>query len=110
MGCSLRDADGRSVQPLQSLPGAGPREDKTLAVIEIDRPLPQAEGHSAQIGLRRIAIEHVNLARLQSGEPVLRCERDIAYLARVTENPRCQCTAIVDVKTLIIALGVRSGE
>src|SRR5207237_4881098 len=78
--------------------------------IEIDRPLPQAEGHAAQIGLRRIAIKHVDLAGLQSGEPVLRGERDVAYLARVTENSGCQRAAIVDVKALVIALGVRSGE
>src|SRR3981081_3199420 len=59
---SLRDANGGAIQPLQILHAAVAPDDKTLAVIEIDRPLPQAEGYAAQIGLRRIAIEHVDLA------------------------------------------------
>src|SRR5450631_1809954 len=110
MGRSLRDANGGAIQPLQILHAAVAPDHKTLAVIEIDRPLPQPEGYAAQKSLRRIAIEHVDLARLQRGEPVLRRECDITYLIGVTENPRCQRTAVVDVESLVIALGVWSGE
>src|ERR1700710_2021709 len=73
-------------------------------------PLPQPERYAAQIGLRRIAIEYVDLARLQRGEPVLRSERDIAHLVGVAENACCQSAAVIGVESLIVALGVRGGE
>src|SRR5712671_2240833 len=102
MGRSLRDANSGAIERLQILHAAVAPHNKTLAVIEIDRPLPQAERYAAQIGLRRIAIEYVDLARLQRGEPVLRGERDIAHLVGVAENSGCQRTAVLDVEPLVI--------
>ena len=110
MGRSLRDADRGAVQTLEVLHASVGFHDKSLAVVEIDRALPQPERHPAQVGLRGIAIEHVDLARLQSGEAVLRRERDVAHLAGVTEHAGRQGAAIIDVQPLVIALGVRRGE
>ncbi len=110
MGCALRDADGGAVQALEVLDAAVALHDKALSVVEVDRTLPQAEGHTAQIGLRGIAIEHVDLARLQCREPVLRRERDVTHLAGITEHSRGQRAAIVDVEPLVVALGIRRGE
>ena len=110
MGGSLCDADGGAVQALQVLYAGVFLHDKTLAVVEIDRALPQAERDAAQIGLRRIAIEHVDLAGLQRGEAVLRGERDIANLAGVAEHAGSEGAAVIDVEPLVIALRIRRGE
>ena len=104
MSCALCDADGGAVQPLDILDAAVALHDKALSVVEVDRPLPQAEGHTAQIGLRGIAVEHVDLARLQGGEPVLRRERDVTHLAGVAEHACGQRPAIVGVEPLVVAL------
>src|SRR5581483_6542524 len=84
--------------------------DETLAVVEIDRALPQPERRAAQKSLRRVAIEHVDLTRLQRRKTVLRGERDIAYLAGIAEHAGGERLAIVDVEPLEIALRVRRGK
>src|SRR6185312_13801669 len=84
--------------------------DEALAVVEIDRSLPQAKGGAAQEGLSRIAIEHINLARLQRSEAVLRGQCDVAHLGGIAEHTGGERAAIVDVETLEIALRVRRGE
>src|SRR4029077_7146760 len=110
MGGALRDTDGGAAQRLEVLHAAVSPHDETLAVIKIDRPLPQAERGAAQKSLRGIAIEHVDLARLQGGETVLRRQRDVPHLGGVAEHTQRQCAAIVDVEPSVIALRVRRGE
>src|SRR6185437_14149836 len=97
-------------QILQLLDAGVLLHDKTLAVIEIDRPLTQPKRGAAQEGLGRVAVEHVDLARLQRGKAVLRSQRDIAYLARVAEHAGGKRAAIVGIETLEIALRVRRRE
>ena len=58
----------------------------------------------------RVAVEHVDLARLQRGEAVLRGQRDIAHLAGIAEHAGGERLAIVDVEALEVALRVRRGE
>jgi len=72
MGGALRDTHRGAVQPLEVFDAGVMPDHKTLAVIKIDRTLAQPERHAAQIGLGRIAVEHVDLARLERGEAVLR--------------------------------------
>ena len=50
------------------------------------------------------AVKHIDLARLQRGEAVLRGERDIAHLARIAEHAGGERAAIVDIESLEIAL------
>ena len=107
---ALRDADGGAVEALQVLHPGVLLHHKALAVIEIHRPLSQAERHAAQIGLRRIAVEHVDLAGLQRGKTVLRGQRDVTHLGRIAEHARRQRAAIIDVEPLVVALRVRRGE
>ena len=110
MGGALRDADGGAVEALEILhAGIGPH-DKSLAVVEIDRPLPQPERRAAQIGLGRVAIEHVDFARLQGGKAVLRRQRDVSHFCGIAEHAGGQSAAIVDVEPLVIALRVRRRE
>ena len=107
VGGALRDADGGALQILQLLHAEVLLHDKALAVIEIDRTLAQAERDAAQIGLRRVAVEHVDLAGLQRGEAVLRGQRDVAHLGWIAEHAGGERAAIVDVEALVIALRVR---
>ena len=107
---ALRHADGRALQILQLLDAGVLLHDETLAVVEIDRALPQTKRRAAQEGLGRVAIEHVDLARLQRGEAVLRGERDIAHLAGIAEHAGSERLAVVDVEALEVALRVRRGK
>ncbi len=78
VGGALGDADGRALEVLHLLDAEVLLHDKALAVVEIDRALAQAERDAAQIGLRRVAVEHVDLAGLQRGEAVLRGQRHVS--------------------------------
>src|SRR5262249_40115649 len=110
MGRALRDADGCAVEALQILHAGVLTDHKPLAVIEIDWSLAQAERYAPQIGLRGIAVEHVDLARLQGGKAILRGQRYVAHLVGITEDACSQGPAIIDVEPLEIALRIRCRE
>ena len=110
MGGALRDADGGALQVLQLLHAGVFLHDKALAVIEIDRTLAQAERDAAQIGLRRVAVEHIDFAGLQRGKAILGGQRDIAHLGGIAEHGGRERATIVDVESLVIALRIRRGK
>jgi hypothetical protein len=110
VGGALCHADGRAVERLQVLHAGVLLHHKALAVVEIDRPLPQAKRGAAQERLGRIAIEHVDLARLQRGVAVLCGQRDITDLGWIAEHAGGERAAIIDVEALEVALRVRRRE
>src|SRR3954468_9845130 len=107
---ALRDADGGALEILNLLHAELFLHDKALPVVEVDWTLPQAQRDAAQIGLRRVAVEHVDLAGLERGKAVLRGQRDVTHLAGIAEHAGGERAAIIDVETLVVALRIRRGE
>src|SRR5690606_36602598 len=103
-------ADGRAAQ----LPGRLHAEllvhDEALAVIEVDARLAQAERHVAHQRLGRVAGQHVDLARLQGDEALLRGGRRVPDPGGIAEDGGGNAAAEVDVDAAPVALLVRRAE
>ena len=107
---ALRDADRRAVELLHLVDAGVAADGEALAVVEIHRPLVQAERGVAQEGLRAVAVQHVDLAGLQRGEARLRGQRGEAHLGGVAQHRRGQRAAVVGIEAAILAAAVGCGE
>ena len=83
---------------------------EALAVVVVDAGEVQAERGVARRGPGGVAGQHVDLARLQRGEAVLRGQRHELDLGRIVEDRRRQRLAEIDVEAGPAALRVRQAE
>ena len=83
---------------------------EALAVVIIDAGEVQPERGVARRGPGGVAGQHIDLARLQRGEAVLRGQRHELDLGRVVEDRRRQRLAEIDIEPGPAPLRVRQAE
>jgi hypothetical protein len=103
-------ADRGASQVLGALDVALGRHDEALAVVEIDAGDVEAERGVAQQGLRGVAGDDIDLARLQRHEALLRRGRRVLGLFSIAEHRHGDRPAEIDVEPRPLALAVGEGE
>ena len=103
-------ADGGAVQFPGALDAALGRHHEALAIVEIDAGDVEAERGVAQQGLRGVARDDIDLARLQGDETLLRGGRRVLGLLRIAEQGGGNGAAEIDVEPRPLALAVGEGE
>ena len=107
---ALGHADGGAAQILHPADIGVTAHGKALAVIEIHRELAQADAVAAQKSLGGVAEQHIDLARLQGGEAVLRGERHEAQLGCIAEHGGGDGAAVIGIQAAIFAAAIGGGE
>ena len=103
-------ADGSALELLGALDLALDRHHEALAVVVGDAGEVQAERGIARQRPGGVARQHVDLARLQRGEALLRVQRHELDLGAVTQHGGGNGAADVDVQTGPVALAVGCRE
>ena len=109
-GCALLHAHGGVVELKRRADLEGSAHHEALAVIERDGRKIEPERGIARQGPGGVARQHVDLAGLQRGETVLRCQRYEFDFGRVVENRRRDGAAEIDVEAGPIALRIGQAE
>ena len=99
-------ANGLALELLGALDLALDWNHETLAVIVGDHGLVQTQRAVAGQREGGVAREHVDLARLQGGETLLRIERHVLDLAGIAQNSGSNGLAHVHIQTRPIAAGI----
>ena len=107
---ALGDADRGAAELGQRLHVALLGDHEALAVVEIDAGVLDAKPGIALERDGRVAHQHVDLARLQGEEALLRGERHELGLGRIAQHGGGDRSAHIDVETLPLALAVGQRE